>query len=538
LKEIGVPVVKQVAKNVISVTPLKTPEVSPYKSISAGAEIIIHDVWPKSQGGDLIINVKEDTEKWYPYISAICSHLYGVGLEHSSLFVKRGRESVIQMDSVDTYLAENVAQEAVVASAVLDKDLLDLESTSLPPPLFLDIGGRVEVTLESPEFAAPTTLDFLLDGNTIYATRDIGYRHWRSWLKTREDAYTLSPYERNSVFWSELWKALCMSDTIILVVAANNIELFYNPYMTQVKKLIDSRRGRTISSQHFVLVNKCDLLTETQFKMIAESFSADNVEFLPYSSKQPEKWMMTAAEVIEKLGPVENRSNVAMIGYPNVGKSSVINSLLGVNKCSVSATAGKTKSIASYPLDENITLIDVPGFVQATIMNNPSRLLIDGVLNLDQDSKKVIECATCLLNTIGFREFLVVVKAPITDKGLELERRYNDRPQCPLVIEATLDYVNQSVFKFLKSGRGGNTDNYKLMRKILKMIRLEQLVMIEPPKSVDTKKFKEAGKHIIDPTAIKLRSDDEMKVSPKVIRNDKKSRHKVLGMTNYEIEFI
>ena len=37
------------------------------------------------------------------------------------------------------------------------------------------------------------------------------------------------------------------------------------------------------------------------------------------------------------------RSVVGLVGYPNVGKSSTINSLLACKKVSVSSTPGKTK---------------------------------------------------------------------------------------------------------------------------------------------------------------------------------------------------
>ena len=39
----------------------------------------------------------------------------------------------------------------------------------------------------------------------------------------------------------------------------------------------------------------------------------------------------------------EERLNVGTVGYPNVGKSSVINVLMGVKKVSVAALPGKTK---------------------------------------------------------------------------------------------------------------------------------------------------------------------------------------------------
>lgn len=41
-----------------------------------------------------------------------------------------------------------------------------------------------------------------------------------------------------------------------------------------------------------------------------------------------------------------------MVGYPNVGKSSTINRLLGTKKTSVSATPGKTKHFQTLIIDD------------------------------------------------------------------------------------------------------------------------------------------------------------------------------------------
>ncbi|KRZ04308.1 Guanine nucleotide-binding protein-like 3 -like protein, partial [Trichinella zimbabwensis] len=56
---------------------------------------------------------------------------------------------------------------------------------------------------------------------------------------------------------------------------------------------------------------------------------------------------------------------VGVVGYPNVGKSSIINSLKRKAICRVGAQPGITKNIQEIALDKNITLIDSPGVVLA-----------------------------------------------------------------------------------------------------------------------------------------------------------------------------
>src|SRR6266498_3734083 len=55
---------------------------------------------------------------------------------------------------------------------------------------------------------------------------------------------------------------------------------------------------------------------------------------------------------------IKTSITVGVIGFPNVGKSSVINSLKRSKVCGVGATPGLTKSAQEIHLDKNIKLLD------------------------------------------------------------------------------------------------------------------------------------------------------------------------------------
>jgi len=78
------------------------------------------------------------------------------------------------------------------------------------------------------------------------------------------------------------------------------------------------------------------------------------------------------------------RLTVGLVGYPNVGKSSTINSLLGEKKVSVSATPGKTKHFQTINLSDKIVLCDCPGLVFPQFATTKADLVCDGVLPIDQ----------------------------------------------------------------------------------------------------------------------------------------------------------
>lgn len=57
------------------------------------------------------------------------------------------------------------------------------------------------------------------------------------------------------------------------------------------------------------------------------------------------------------------------LGFPNVGKSSVLNSLVGRKVVSVSRTPGHTKYFQTYYLTPTVKLCDCPGLVFPSLVN-------------------------------------------------------------------------------------------------------------------------------------------------------------------------
>ena len=72
-----------------------------------------------------------------------------------------------------------------------------------------------------------------------------------------------------------------------------------------------------------------------------------------------------------------------MVGYPNVGKSSVINALFGKKKVGVASMPGKTKHFQTLILSERVTLCDCPGLVFPRISASHAYMVLNGLYPID-----------------------------------------------------------------------------------------------------------------------------------------------------------
>jgi large subunit GTPase 1 len=84
-----------------------------------------------------------------------------------------------------------------------------------------------------------------------------------------------------------------------------------------------------------------------------------------------------------------------MVGFPNVGKSSVINSLIGAKRVSVGTLPGKTKHMQLIALSEDLTLCDCPGLVFPSAGSSFQEMVLNGVVSID-NLREYLSCVHLL----------------------------------------------------------------------------------------------------------------------------------------------
>lgn len=117
-------------------------------------------------------------------------------------------------------------------------------------------------------------------------------------------------------------------------------------------------------------------------------------EYDHVQEKVPEEARIIGAldlvELLQQLCPqseyslAHGKRTIGFVGYPNVGKSSTLNALVGATKVAVGSTPGKTKHFQTIHLSESIILCDCPGLVFPSFATTKAEMVVNGVLPIDQ----------------------------------------------------------------------------------------------------------------------------------------------------------
>lgn len=335
---------------------------------------------------------------------------------------------------------------------------------------------------------------------------------WRRSLASLEENenLVLTPFEKNLDIWRQLWRVLERSDLLVMVVDARD-PLFYRcPDLEAYAREIDEHK-RTL-----LLVNKADLLPFSVRQKWADYFRHLGILFLFWSAKAATAvlegkilqgpWneqatlqemddpdtkiygrdellarLQSEAETIVRIrsksvssgsGPSNFQSSggkfagnsapkhvvVGFVGYPNVGKSSTINALVGQKRTGVTSTPGKTKHFQTLIMSEKLTLCDCPGLVFPSFSSSRYEMIASGVLPIDRMTEHR-EAVQVVANRVPRRVIEDVYKI-----NLPKPKPYEPQSRPPLASELLRTYCASRGYV----GSSGLPDETRAARQILK----------------------------------------------------------------------
>ncbi|KAJ1668171.1 hypothetical protein IW140_000662 [Coemansia sp. RSA 1813] len=192
-----------------------------------------------------------------------------------------------------------------------------------------------------------------------------------------------------------------------------------------------------------------------------------------------------------------NRLMIGLVGYPNVGKSSTINALVGSKKVNVGSMPGKTKHFQTIHLTKDVVLCDCPGLVFPTFATTQADMVCNGVLPIDQ-----LREFTGPSGLIARRIPKWVIEAMY---GIEVRIRPEEEggDGIPTAEELLTSYAAaRGMFK----GGEGNPDESRAARVLLKDYVNGKLVFCRPPPSWTAGSASDFNKEHYDPANVARRT--------------------------------
>uniref|UniRef100_A0A8C8Y0X5 Nucleolar GTP-binding protein 2 n=1 Tax=Panthera leo TaxID=9689 RepID=A0A8C8Y0X5_PANLE len=203
-------------------------------------------------------------------------------------------------------------------------------------------------------------------------TEDPGVRN-----EAQEEIYKKGQSKR---IWGELYKVIDSSDVVVQVLDARDPMGTRSPH-------IETYLKKEKPWKHLIFVlNKCDLVPTWATKRWVAVLSQDYPTLAFHASLTNPFGKGAFIQLLRQFGKLhtdKKQISVGFIGYPNVGKSSVINTLRSKKVCSVAPIAGETKVWQYITLMRRIFLIDCPGVVYPS-EDSETDIVLKGVVQVEK----------------------------------------------------------------------------------------------------------------------------------------------------------
>lgn len=398
-----------------------------------------------------------------------------------------------------------------------------------------------------------------MSADELHANETQHFLTWRRSLARLEEnkKLVLTPFEKNLDIWRQLWRVVERSDLLVMVVDSRD-PLFYRcPDLEAYAKEVDVHKNTLL------LVNKADLLPASVREKWAEYFRAHDILFIFWSAKaatavlegkklgssqadnmasanNPDTKIYGRDELLARLqseaeaivdmrrssgsskssddnASVSSSSShvvVGFVGYPNVGKSSTINALVGQKKTGVTSTPGKTKHFQTLIISEKLTLCDCPGLVFPSFSSSRYEMITCGVLPIDRMTQHR-ECVQVVANRVPRH-----VIEEIYNISLPKPKSYESQSRPPLASELLRTYCASRG----QTTSSGLPDETRASRQILKDYIDGKLPHYEMPPglstqelaSEDSNEHDQVNPHVSDSSDIEDSSVVETELAPKL----------------------
>ncbi len=157
-----------------------------------------------------------------------------------------------------------------------------------------------------------------------------------------------------AIFWQLVNRVMRQADVLLLLLDARMVDETRNDEIED--------KARRLGKPLIYVITKCDLVEKDEAEQHKKELNP--CVFISATehfgvNKLRERILIEA----KRIGLEGKQVKVGVLGYPNVGKSSLINALKGRKSAKTSSMSGYTKHIQKIKADNRIVLIDTPGVI-------------------------------------------------------------------------------------------------------------------------------------------------------------------------------
>ncbi|KAL7409147.1 NUC091 domain-containing protein [Mrakia frigida] len=180
--------------------------------------------------------------------------------------------------------------------------------------------------------------------------------------------------------WGELYKVLDSSDVVVHVLDARD------PMGTMCKPVLDFLKKEKAHKGVVFVLNKVDLVPTWVTARWVKHLSKLAPTLAFHASINNSFGKGSLIQLLRQFSVLHSdkkQISVGFIGYPNVGKSSIINTLKKKKVCTVAPIPGETKVWQYITLMRRIYLIDCPGIVPVSSKDSDTATVLKGVVRVE-----------------------------------------------------------------------------------------------------------------------------------------------------------
>lgn len=160
--------------------------------------------------------------------------------------------------------------------------------------------------------------------------------------------------------WNELYKVLDSSDVVVHVLDARD------PIGTKCNQIVDFINNEAKHKHLIYVLNKVDLVPTSVTAKWLRVLSKERPTIAYHSNSLDNNYgKNNLISLLRQLKTLYDKPSVSVgfVGYPNTGKSSIINTLRDKNVCKTAPVPGETKVWQYITLVKDLYLVDSPGVV-------------------------------------------------------------------------------------------------------------------------------------------------------------------------------